>query len=290
MLPRNRAAAAAWSLQTVYDLAAKRRVGLRFDCKNLTSKCASLRFTCNRHQKQEQERLEAERRQKQEQERLEAERRQKAEQERLEAERRQKAEQERLEAERQAQKGPARPARPAWLKWLEWLEWLEADLTSAWPITAVAFSVFAPPVIIPYQRFLLYLWAHLPGQLEQIAAQMAELGGTKRVGFRTGVAVASGTLLGVRIDVPGFRIPDPIDRIMWRGKIANATFIIETPSDLQPGEHPGCATISASGIPIAKVCFTLNLESTKFKPTTMLHRLDARKTDCALCFCLVCEA
>jgi hypothetical protein len=50
MLPRNRAASAAWSLQAVYDLAAKRRVGLRFNCKNLTSKCASLRFTCNRQE------------------------------------------------------------------------------------------------------------------------------------------------------------------------------------------------------------------------------------------------
>jgi len=49
ILPSNRAAARASSLQTVYDLAAKRRVGLRFNCKNLTSKCASLRFTCNRH-------------------------------------------------------------------------------------------------------------------------------------------------------------------------------------------------------------------------------------------------
>jgi hypothetical protein len=51
MLPRNRAAAAAWSLQTVYDLAAKSRDGLRFNCKNLASKCASLRFTCNRQKR-----------------------------------------------------------------------------------------------------------------------------------------------------------------------------------------------------------------------------------------------
>ncbi len=72
--------------------------------------------------------------------------------------------------------------------------------------------------------------------------------------------------------MPGFRIPDPIDRITWSGNIAN-----ETPSDIQPGEHLGCATISASGIPIAKVCFTLNLESTKSKPITMLDRLDSRK-------------
>src|SRR6266481_9149845 len=48
ILPSNRAAATSSSLKTVYDLAAKRRVGLRFNCKNLTSKCASLRFTCNR--------------------------------------------------------------------------------------------------------------------------------------------------------------------------------------------------------------------------------------------------
>jgi hypothetical protein len=37
-LARNWAAAAAWSLQTVYDLAAKWRVGLRFNCKNLARK------------------------------------------------------------------------------------------------------------------------------------------------------------------------------------------------------------------------------------------------------------
>jgi TnpA family transposase len=48
-LVKNRVLAAAWSLQTVYDLAAKWSVRLRFDFKNLTSKCASLRFTCNRH-------------------------------------------------------------------------------------------------------------------------------------------------------------------------------------------------------------------------------------------------
>jgi hypothetical protein len=46
---KDRVGAAAWSLQTVYDLAAKSKVGLRFNCKNLTSKCFSLRFTCNRH-------------------------------------------------------------------------------------------------------------------------------------------------------------------------------------------------------------------------------------------------
>ena len=48
--PTTLAAAAVWSFKTVYNLAAKRSVGLRFDCKNLPSKCASLRFTCNRQQ------------------------------------------------------------------------------------------------------------------------------------------------------------------------------------------------------------------------------------------------
>jgi len=37
-LARNRASAAAWSLQMVYDLAAKRRFSLRFNCKNLGRK------------------------------------------------------------------------------------------------------------------------------------------------------------------------------------------------------------------------------------------------------------
>jgi hypothetical protein len=38
IFPSNRAAAAASSLQTVHDLAAKMTVGLRFNCKNLARK------------------------------------------------------------------------------------------------------------------------------------------------------------------------------------------------------------------------------------------------------------
>src|SRR5260221_11857192 len=48
-LVRNRASAGSLVFPMVYDLAAKRRVGLRFNRKNLTSKYAGLRFNCNRH-------------------------------------------------------------------------------------------------------------------------------------------------------------------------------------------------------------------------------------------------
>jgi hypothetical protein len=48
VLPKDRVAVVALPLKTVYDLAAKTRFSLRFNCKNLPRKSFSLRFTCNR--------------------------------------------------------------------------------------------------------------------------------------------------------------------------------------------------------------------------------------------------
>jgi hypothetical protein len=46
-LPKERVAAVALSLKTVYALAAKTSFSLRFHCKTLPRKLFGLRFTCN---------------------------------------------------------------------------------------------------------------------------------------------------------------------------------------------------------------------------------------------------
>ena len=59
------------------------------------------------------------------------------------------------------------------------------------------------------------------------------------------------------LEIPTLRIPDPIDSLVWHGQPSNASFIVEVPSDAAYGTHPGRAIITASGIPVTKLIFSL---------------------------------
>jgi hypothetical protein len=124
----------------------------------------------------------------------------------------------------------------------------------------VSFSVFAPGVICLAQPFILDLWAYLPTQSDEVTSLARELGRDRRVGLKPDVAVARGTVLTVVLDLPSLRIKDPSDTIFWDGKPASASFIVEVPSGVAPGDHAGRIIISASGIPVAKVSFCLSIE------------------------------
>jgi Leucine rich repeat len=69
----------------------------------------------------------------------------------------------------------------------------------------VTFSVFGPQVITPGQNFLLDLWAHLPTQAEMVVSLAAKIGRGEMRGVKTGVAVASGAILSVLIEIPSLR-------------------------------------------------------------------------------------
>jgi SEFIR domain len=132
------------------------------------------------------------------------------------------------------------------------------------PITTdidhVSFSVFAPGVIRPAQQFILDLWAHLPTQTDEVTSLAREFARDRRLGIKAQVAVARDTVLSVVLDLPLLRIKDPSDTIVWVGMPVYASFIVDVPANVVAGNHAGRVIISASGIPIAKVTFSLPIE------------------------------
>jgi len=139
----------------------------------------------------------------------------------------------------------------------------------------VMFSVFGPQVITPGQNFVLDLWAHLPTQAEMVLSLATKMGRGKMSGVKTGVAVASGAILSVLIEIPSLRIPDPIDTMTWEGEPVNSSFTIETPSDAVLGEHTGRAIISACGLPLAKISFSLTITARGVGPDETCKSLKA---------------
>jgi TIR domain len=145
------------------------------------------------------------------------------------------------------------------------------------PITAdidhVSFSVFAPGVIRPAQQFILDLWAHLPTQTDEMTSLAREFARDRRLGIKAQVAVARDTVLSVVLDLPLLRIKDPSDTIVWAGIPVYASFIVDVPADVVAGNHAGRVIISASGIPIAKVTFSLPIEPTGMRAEEAPQRL-----------------
>jgi TIR domain len=139
----------------------------------------------------------------------------------------------------------------------------------------VMFSVFGPQVITPGQNFVLDLWAHLPTQAEMVLSLATKMGRGKMSGVKTGVAVGSGAILSVLIEIPSLRIPDPIDTMTWEGEPANSSFIIETPSDAASGEHTGRVILSACGLPLAKISFSLTVTARGVGPDETRKSLKA---------------
>jgi hypothetical protein len=82
----------------------------------------------------------------------------------------------------------------------------------------------------------------------------------RRLGIKAQVAVARDTVLSVVLDLPLLRIKDPSDTIVWAGMPVYASFIVDVPANVVAGNHAGRVIISASGIPIAKVTFSLPID------------------------------
>ncbi|MBU1342741.1 MAG: toll/interleukin-1 receptor domain-containing protein [Proteobacteria bacterium] len=125
----------------------------------------------------------------------------------------------------------------------------------------VVFATFAPKSILPDSSFVLDIWAYLPDQYSFITTAAQELGRDKNLGQKTGVPIDRGTILSIRIDIKGFKVPDPVDSIVWDGVPTNASFIINVPADTAIGNYPGKAVISYQGLAIAKMVFLIVVDT-----------------------------
>ena len=87
------------------------------------------------------------------------------------------------------------------------------------------------------------------------------------------VPLERGTLLRVRVAVPGFEISDAEDTIIWEGEIGNASFPIRAPGSMALGTYPCLAHVYANGLQAAKIHFILEVasQSSAVRPVESEH-------------------
>jgi hypothetical protein len=78
-----------------------------------------------------------------------------------------------------------------------------------------------------------------------------------------GVPIARGAILTIKVDIRQLGVEDPVDTLIWTGKPANTSYIIEVPADAPIGNYPGIAVISCEGLTIAKLVFLISVSAIK---------------------------
>jgi len=166
----------------------------------------------------------------------------------------------------------------------------EANVTGPTPVSSdrVTFGAFAPTSVAPGQSFVLDVWAHTAAQSQAVVEQAFALGRGKKIGTKSDVSVARDAMLSVVLEIPTMCISDPTDNLLWCGEPSNASFIVDVPTDIPHGSHPGRAIILASGIPVTKLIFALTVaeqsplssatpvRATEFAPKTAFASYSSR--------------
>jgi type VI secretion system ImpA family protein len=133
-----------------------------------------------------------------------------------------------------------------------------------WPFVSdrIHFTLTAPRIVAPGTTIELVVWVHLATQrglvLERARDELA-LRTNMLARTKGPVRIAAGSMLTIRLSVPGVLIEDPEDVVLWEEEIGCAGFIATVPKDCQDAYFPGVAVVYCSGIQIAKLHFVLTV-------------------------------
>jgi hypothetical protein len=134
-----------------------------------------------------------------------------------------------------------------------------SDHTSLRAGEAVTFSTFAPSTIVTGQTFVIDLWAHTSQQSECVLQEAKSVGRDRKLGVKAGVQISRGSVLGLLLEIPTMHIRDPTENLSWNGVPSNASFIVKVPENAARGPHTARIAITAAGIPLAKLSFTIEV-------------------------------
>jgi RNA polymerase sigma factor (sigma-70 family) len=128
-------------------------------------------------------------------------------------------------------------------------------------IDRVHFLTTAPLAVPAAHSFVIDVWAYFQRQREQVLQRIREeaAGEKLRMKSKGPVKVARGTILKVRLNLPGFFIEQPEDTILWEGEIANASFAASVPENAGYGPRNGFVAIYVDGLEIARLAFTIRI-------------------------------
>jgi TIR domain len=122
-------------------------------------------------------------------------------------------------------------------------------------------SVFAPPTVSPGSTFLIQAFAHIPSQSREAMRRAKEFDAdSARRAIRTlESSVSRGTKLTFGLTMPGLRIDEPAQSLVWSGKAESVQFGVSIPRRYRLGNVVGTITVSQDWVPIGHIKFTLKV-------------------------------
>ncbi len=126
-------------------------------------------------------------------------------------------------------------------------------------------TVFAPPTVAVRDIFMIQVFAHLPEQATE-AQKLAQRfdGEAEARGFMNlEVEVERGSKLTFHLVMPGLKIDEPLQTLVWRGSPASVQFGGTVTKGHPGGNVIGTVTISQGGIPVGHIKFKLTVTSAK---------------------------
>jgi TIR domain len=129
------------------------------------------------------------------------------------------------------------------------------------PGDRVECSVFAPPVVSPGSAFLIQVFAHISGRAHEAIDKSIEFDAdSARRAIKTlESSVSRGTGLAFCLTMPGLRVDDPMQSMVWWGETESVQFGVSVPKRCRPGGVIGTITISQDSIPIGHIKFILTV-------------------------------
>jgi len=128
-------------------------------------------------------------------------------------------------------------------------------------------TVFAPPAAARGKTLMVQVFAHLTDQGDvagQVAREFDEQ--AERRGFKSlGLRIEPGARLLFQLTMPGLKVDEPIQALIWHGPATSAQFGVAIPSRHSLGTVVGTVTISLEGVPIGHIKFKLTVTTASQK-------------------------
>lgn len=122
-------------------------------------------------------------------------------------------------------------------------------------------TVFAPEQAAPGDPIVVQVFAHLEGQVGELAGLAAKTGDEQcdRGSVQLDERVARDTKLTFRLEMRGLNVEEPEQSLVWRGKVASVCFGVDVPEDFKPGNVRGTVKISYDDAPVGRIMFILKV-------------------------------
>lgn len=122
-------------------------------------------------------------------------------------------------------------------------------------------SVYAPPTIVIDDDIFIQVYAHIPGQGEQVRRMAQEFDSeTQRRGVTSlGTEIPRGAILNFRLSIPKLSIGTPVQQLTWQGNPQYVQFTAHADLNTPPGTVIGSIDVSQDTVPIGILRFKLTV-------------------------------